>query len=276
MNALQVSSLAVLQGITEFLPISSSGHLVLMQHFLGLRYVPVFFDLVLHLGTTAAIIVVYYRIIGEILHDLIVWPFSSKQQRTTISGKGTARLFFYIVLSTGITGILGILFKDYLTSFFYRPGIVPVFLFVTGGILLGTRFIRNGDYDIPTMRIWHAVIIGAVQAVAMLPGISRSGTTISAGLYLGMTRDFSGAFSFLLSIPSVLGASLFEYFQSDASLTGFGLLFIGFAVSFVTGFIALKLLLAFLRKGALYIFSYYCFAAAITAFIVLKTGGLDG
>ncbi len=276
MNTLQVSALAVLQGITEFFPISSSGHLVLMQHFLRLRDVPVFFDLVLHLGTTAAVIAVYYRFIGEILYDLIIWPFSGKEKRKTISEKGTARLFFYIALSTGITGILGILFKDFLTSFFYRPGIVPVFLFCTGVILLGTRFLQKGEVDIRTMRTGHAAVIGTVQALAMLPGISRSGTTISAGLYLGMTREFSGAFSFLLSIPSVLGASLFEYFQSGASGTDFSLLLLGFGLSFATGFIALKLLLAFLRRGSLYIFSYYCFAAAVTAFIVMKTGGFGG
>lgn len=274
MNTLQISALAVLQGITEFLPISSSGHLVLMQHFFGLRDVPVFFDLVLHLGTTAAVVAVYYRFIGEILYDLIKWPFS--QKRNTITEKGTARLFFYIALSTGITGILGILFKDFLTQFFYKPGIVPVFLFCTGGILLGTRFLQKGEVDIRTMRTGHAAVIGTVQAIAMLPGISRSGTTISAGLYLGMTREFSGAFSFLLSIPSVLGASLFEYFQSGASRTGFGLLSLGFALSFATGFIALKLLLTFLRRGTLHIFSYYCFAAALTAFIVMKTGGYGG
>ncbi len=276
MNALQVAALAVLQGITEFLPISSSGHLVLMQYFLRLKEVPVFFDLVLHLGTTAAVVVVYYRLIGEILHDLIIWPFSEKQRKKTISEKGTVRLFVYLILATGITGGLGLLFKNFLTSFFYRPEIVPVFFLVTGVILLCTRFVRKGDFDIRTVRIGHAAIIGVVQALAMLPGISRSGTTISAGLYLGLTREFSGAFSFLLSVPSVLGASLVEYLQTGASLTGFGLLFLGFAVSFATGFIALKLLLTFLRRGSLYIFSYYCFAAAILAFIIQKTGRFGG
>jgi len=273
-NALQVAALAVLQGITEFLPISSSGHLVLMQYFFRLREIPVFFDLVLHLGTTAAVVAVYYRFIKEILHDLVIWPFSEK--RKDISEKGTVRLFLYLILATGITGGLGMLFKDFLTSFFYRPDVIPVFLFVTGGILLSTRFVHKGDFDIRSMRIEHAVVVGVVQALAMLPGISRSGSTISAGLCLGLTREFSGAFSFLLSIPSVLGASLVEYLQAGAPLTGLNLLFLGFTISFATGFIALKLLLAFLRRGSLYIFSYYCFTAAILAFFMLKTGRFGG
>ena len=177
MNALQVAALAVLQGITEFLPISSSGHLVLMQYFFRLREIPVFFDLVLHLGTTAAVVAVYYRFIKEILHDLVIWPFSEK--RKDISEKGTVRLFLYLILATGITGGLGMLFKDFLTSFFYRPDVIPVFLFVTGGILLSTRFVHKGDFDIRSMRIEHAVVVGVVQALAMLPGISRSGSITS-------------------------------------------------------------------------------------------------
>jgi undecaprenyl-diphosphatase len=274
-NILQDCVLATLQGLTEFLPISSSGHLVLMQHFLGLKNVPVLFDLVLHLGTTAAVIVVYYRLIGKVLHDSIVWLFTGSE-RGAISDRGTARLFFFIVLATCVTGILGFLFKDALTAFFYRPDIVPFFLIGTGVILFGTRFVRMGDIDMRSMRIGHAAILGAVQGLAMLPGISRSGSTISAGLYLGLTREFSGAFSFLLSIPSVLGASFVEFIQSGVSSSEYGLLVAGFAVSFGIGFIALKLLLLFLRRGSLYVFSYYCFAAALSAILLQKTGWIGG
>jgi len=271
MTVKDVFILAVLQGVTEFLPISSSGHLVIMQNILGLENVPVLFDLILHLGTVIATVVVYYNIIRAILKDIFLWLARNKKVKTRIALNGNIKLAFFIIISTIMTGITGIIFKSTITAFFYKPQFLPLFFTATGAVLFGTKFVKNNDRDIGDLYMHHPVIIGGVQAVSMFPGISRSGSTIAAGLYMGMSREFSGSFSFLLSIPSIFGASLVEFMQTRGSLpctAGPSLAVLAFFISFFTGYWALKLLLTFLKKGKLYIFSFYCFTAAISWFIV--------
>lgn len=257
--------LAALQGFTEFIPISSSGHLIVLQNFLKLKDVPILFDLILHLGTVLATIIVYHKIIGNILFDLFLWIKEGKVDR------GNVKLFFYILISTFITGILGYAFKDFLKDFFYQPDIVPLFLILTGIILLTTRFVHTGKKEISQINIIYPVVIGGTQAFSMLPGISRSGSTISAGLFMGSSRGFSGIYSFLVSIPSIFGASLFEFLSTRPQLHGYmgsGLYFLAFFTSFITGYGALRLLLRFLTRGKLYIFSIYCFLAGIAGLII--------
>jgi len=269
MSLIDVAILSIVQGVTEFLPISSSGHLVLTQTFLRLKEVPIIFDLVLHLGTACATVLVFYRLIGEILRDILLW-LTGKGERKEISRKGTVRLAVYIVISTAVTGVLGLLFRDTIKEFFYRPLAVSLFLFLTGIVLFITRFVQDRGKQISEMGFHAPLIIGCAQTFAMLPGISRSGTTISAGLYLGMERSLSGSFSFLLSIPSILGASLVEFIQANGGMQSISggqnpllLTISGFSLSLLTGYGALRLLLSFLGRGKLYIFSYYCFTAAI-------------
>jgi undecaprenyl-diphosphatase len=265
--------LAVLQGVTEFLPISSSGHLVLLQNLLDLGEVPILFDLILHLGTVAATILLFRKIIVEILTDLFKVVISGKTVRKTIYKRGNIKLLYHIAVSTLITAALAYGFKDILRSFFYQPGIIPYFFFITGTILLITRFKEEGDKGIQQTRISFPIVVGATQAFSMLPGISRSGSTISAGLYMNGTREFSGMYSFLLSIPSVFGASIFEFALSGNSIKEFtnpGVYIFAFILSFLTGLGALRLLLRFLGKGKLYFFSVYCFIACIAGFLINK------
>jgi undecaprenyl-diphosphatase len=266
----EVALLSVVQGITEFLPVSSSGHLVLAQTYLGLSEVPVLFNLILHLGTACATVLVYYRIIGVVFRDLGMLIFPAREERKKILERGNVKLAAYIALSTLCTAVLGLLFKDRITSFFHKPLSVSFFLFFTGIMLLLTKYIRNSDKQIGDLSMHAPVIIGGAQAVAMLPGVSRSGITISTGLFLGMERSFAGSYSFLLSIPSILGASLVEVVQSGDMLYSiegkqsvFLLSLTGFIISFATGYIALQFLLSFLRKGKLYAYAFYCFALAI-------------
>jgi undecaprenyl-diphosphatase len=274
MNVLHTLILAVLQGVTEFLPISSSGHLVLLQNVLGLNDIPIFYDLLLHLGTTIAIIIVYYETIGEIIRDLFIWLFlKRKNGKKTFYSKGNIKLFFYIILATAVTGILGILFKKNLESFFYKPRYIPLFLFITGAVLLFTRFIARGEKEIENVNICYPAVIGFTQAFAILPGISRSGTTIAAGLFMGARRKFSAAFSFLLSIPSIFGASLYEFisaFRTSTYTLDLGNVLVAFIVSMITGYVALKTLINFLSKGKLYIFSIYCFTISILGLFLIK------
>jgi undecaprenyl-diphosphatase len=263
--------LAVLQGITEFLPISSSGHLVLLQNIMHLKNVPILFDLILHLGTVSATIVIYRKKIEDILADIFLVIVNGKKDRRTIYERGNIKLLYYIAVSTIITAVLAYGFKDVLRSFFYRPVFIPFFFIVTGTVLLITKFVTEGEKEISQTRILFPSVVGFTQAVSMLPGISRSGSTIAAGLFMGGARGFAGTYSFLLSIPSVFGASLFEFFLSRHMARDFmstGIYIFAFGISFLTGLVALKVLLRFLDKGKLYFFSIYCFSAGIAGFIM--------
>ena len=265
--------LALLQGVTEFLPISSSGHLVLIQHLLGLKDVPILYALILHLGTTVAVILVYRKIIGEIVRDFVRWTIKGVIEKKELYKGGNVKLLLYILVSVSVTGITGTLFKDTLSSFFYRPRYALLFLAITGCVLLMTLFISGGEKDIKRVSITFPLVIGATQAFALLPGVSRSGTTIAAGLFLGAHRAFAASFSFLLAIPSVFGASLFEIItnhEHSGMGSEYGILFIAFMVSLLTGYLSLKLLIRFVVRGKIYFFSIYCFAFSIAGLFLIR------
>jgi len=263
----QAIILAVMQGVTEFMPISSSGHLVLTRTLIGITDIPMLFDLILHLGTMTATVIVYRKTIADILRDVGLLIIYRRGERTM----GSIRLFLYIIISTAITGIIGLLLKDRIEIVFLDPATVSALLVVTGLILLATRFVREGDRGIESARIHVPIVIGLVQSFAMLPGISRSGSTISAALFMGLRRDLCGTYSFLLSIPSVLGASVLEYALSHSELyrqVGLPLVITAFVVSLVSGYFSLRLLLRFLKQGRLWVFSFYCILAGIWGFIL--------
>jgi undecaprenyl-diphosphatase len=275
MGILDVVILSIVQGLTEFLPVSSSGHLVLAQIVLGLGEVPVLFDLILHLGTACATVIVYHQLIGAVLRDLGLWLAGPGEERRTVYGRGNVKLALYILLSTAVTGVLGVLFRESVKGLFTRPLLVSVLLACTGFMLLATKFIPRKEKGIGDIGPGTPLLIGGAQAVAMMPGISRSGATISTGLFLGMERSFAGSYSFLLSIPSILGASILEFLTSGDALKGLTseqrpnmvviLSITGFIVSLLTGYVALKVLISFLSRGKLYIFSFYCLAIAVAS-----------
>lgn len=273
MNYINAFYLAVLQGLTEFLPVSSSGHLVILQNILGIKNVPVIFDLILHLGTTTAIIIFYRKEIYYILRDLYEYSINifNYNNRELIKKRGNLKLLLYIIISTFITGIIGILFADKITSFFNKPKSVSIFLLITSIILFATKTVKNNDKKIIKINYSLPIIVGFAQSFAMLPGISRSGSTISASLYLGVNREDAGRFSFLISIPSILGASLFEYITSSNEISDINtkIVIFAFIISFIVGLFALKLLVMFLKKGKLYIFAIYCAIAGILSLIFI-------
>jgi undecaprenyl-diphosphatase len=273
MNLTDTLVLALLQGVTEFFPVSSSGHLVLLQYFLGLRDVPILFDLVLHLGTAAAIVIVYAGTIGEIVRDFFLWIMRGRGHSGGNAQWGNVKLVLFLAASVVVTGGLGLAFKDTLSSFYYRPPLVPLFLTITGMVLLLTAFVRYGDRDIHAVGIPFPLVVGAVQACAILPGISRSGTTIAAGLFLGARGAFASSYSFFLSIPSILGASLYEYLATRGGGGGMDMDFLmlaaGFAVSLFAGYASLRLLIRFVMRGKIYVFSFYCFALSIAGVLLI-------
>lgn len=243
---LQAVILGVLQGITEWLPISSSGHLVVAQQAFGLQ-VPVLFDVVLHLGTLLVVFLVFYRDIWGILKALGRGDFKSPE----------GRLFLFIVAGSIPTAIIGFAFHNVLISFFTNLMVVGTALLATGCVLIATRWAspaRGMDYK-------RSVLVGIAQGIAIIPGMSRSGLTIGSGLLAGVKREAAVRFSFLLSIPAVLGALAFE--AGDLALTA-GYAFpmaAGFIVSVLVGYVFLRLLIRLVMQKRFHWFAVYCWAA---------------
>jgi undecaprenyl-diphosphatase len=268
--------LAVVQSITEFLPVSSSGHLVIFSKLLGAGEVPLLFDLVLHLGTLTAVVVVYAGAIRDILSAVFAGrgARAGADPHLTRERRHSVKLFWYVLLSTAVTGTVGAVFRSPIESFFHaRASFVPLFLLVTGAILLATRFSGEKGKGIGDIGVGFPLVVGVAQAVAMLPGVSRSGTTVSAGLLCGSSREFAGLYSFILSIPSIAAATGVEYLLARGeaqAAVGPGVYAAGYALAGLLGYGALRLFLGILARGKLFVFSFYCFAAGIAGYIFMN------
>ena len=277
MTILEAIVLGVLQGITEFLPVSSSGHLVLMQHFLGIKESQVFFDVMLHFGTLGAVIIVYYQIIGSLMRTGFSTLFQAdfyRHARLTISNTPDLKLIWFLLLGSIPTGLIALLFKDSLEAIFGKPMVVAGMLIITGLILqlsrLGQRQ-RQRQTETP-LRAWHTPLVGVVQGLAIIPGISRSGSTISISLLLGLSPQVAAQYSFLLSIPAILGAVVLKLKDMGEITIAPVVIVAGTLTSFIIGYIALRFLLAMLNRGKFSIFSYYCFALGIVAAMLIWHG----
>ncbi|MBU0629751.1 MAG: undecaprenyl-diphosphate phosphatase [Candidatus Margulisbacteria bacterium] len=246
--------LGILQGITEFLPVSSSGHLVIVQSLLGVGE-NVAFDTVLHLATALALIIYFW-------YDL--WSLLKKENW---------RLLGLLLLATAITGVIGFAGKDFFESLFSSVQAVGFFLLATGIFIMLGEWFGRGRRKLSGMTWRDAVFIGLAQGVAILPGISRSGTTISASLGRDFEREAAARFSFLLAIPAILGAGLL---QSKAIIKageigiGFGPLLIGFLAAFVSGLLAIRFFMELVRRTSIRAFAYYCFAVGIAVMFFLR------
>ena len=272
MTILEAIVLGVLQGLTEFLPVSSSGHLVLMQHFLGLKEPQVFFDVMLHVGTLGAVVIVYYQSIWSLVRTsaaaLVRLNFYRHPART-IDDSPNLKLIWFILLGSIPTGLIAVLFKDQLEVLFGKPTIVAVMLIMTGLILQLPRLRwKEMGADRP-LQAWHTPLIGIAQGLAITPGISRSGSTISFSLLLGISPQIAAQYSFLLSIPAIFGAVLLKLKDVTEITIAPAVIVTGTLVSFVVGYIALRILLAVLNRGKFSLFSYYCFALGAVVLIKL-------
>ncbi len=240
MTVLQALILGVVQGVTEFLPISSSGHLIIIPEIFGWRVQPLVFDTTLHLGTALALIVYFYKDILEILIKKIK--------------------FGWIILAGSIpAGLIGFFFGDFFENTFRNTTYVVLFLFA-GSLLMfiAELFVKRVKID-EKVGIRKSVLIGLFQSLALLPGMSRSGSTISGGMLLGLSRRKAARFSFLLSIPIVLGAAVFKIVESFSAVQEVSILTlsVGFVSSLVVGLLAIKFLLTYLGKKDLWVFIVY-------------------
>jgi undecaprenyl-diphosphatase len=263
MTVLQAIFLGVVQGLTEFLPVSSSGHLVFFQSVFGLAEPQLAFDVMLHLGTLLAVVVYFRTDISRVLLGTWAWVRGRRE------GEVEAKLLLWIVVASVPTGLMGVLLKDWVESLFSMPKTVGLMLLVTGLVLWLTRIVKRNEKTTGQMGVWDALVIGIAQGVAIIPGISRSGSTISTGLFCGLNRELAGKFSFLLSIPAILGATFLKFREIDTGAE-FGVTLIGMTVAFVIGLLSLKLLMKIIRAGKLSGFAYYCWAMGILMILLTR------
>ena len=272
MEPFQAFILGIIQGLTEFLPVSSSGHLVIFQHLFGLKEPELFFDICVHLGTLLAVIIVFRQEIRDLMRSLghLVWLiFVEDAHFEHLFKDSEFKMLLLVFFGFFPTAILGVVFHEIGPQLFSSVLIVGLMLMITGGLLWQTRRVKQEGGGLESFSIRTALIIGLVQGLAIMPGISRSGSTIALGLFLGLNRELSARYSFMLAIPAILGAGILSLhgLLSDPNVD-FKIALIGAAVSFVVGYFALVLLLRLVKKAKLYLFAPYCWVMGIAALIL--------
>lgn len=270
MDIIQGIIIGIVQGLTEFLPVSSSAHLVFIQKILGVQS-SLAFDTFLHLGTLIAVMWFFrYDIYKMILSWLSsIRDILSGRFREGFYSDPYKRLAWYVILATIPVGIVGVLFEDSVDSLFAGALYVPAFfLFVTGTILYLSQRMTSGEINYNTITKKEALFMGLGQACAILPGLSRSGTTIAAGLTIGLNKEFAAKFSFILSIPAILGAFLLQAKDIGSAMdANFLPVFLGFIASIIAGYVAIKWMLDLIQNKSLDIFAYYCWVIGILVFM---------
>lgn len=249
MNVAQAAVLGLVQGLTEFLPISSSAHLVLIPHLLGWKNPTVSFDVFLHGGTLLAVVSFFWKDIAALVKF---------QEGAGPARDGVRRLWGLVILGTIPAAVFGYFFQGFFESLFKKPASVAGFLLITGFILFISKT-RPQARPLEKLNFRDSLVVGLAQVAAIAPGISRSGITIAAGLLNGLKRKAAAKYSFLLAIPIILGALLrnlrgiFNFSQEFLPLA------VGFLVAFLSGYLTIKYFLRFLETRGLRFFAYYCF-----------------
>ena len=256
MTTLQAIILGLVQGLSEFLPVSSSGHLVLGEALLGRQSQDITFEVIVHFGTLLAVVIA--------LRERIMALFMGCLQ----ADKAAWRIVGLLALGSVPAAVVGLILKDLLEAAFSSPAATSGWLLVTGGVLWSTRFTRGDRTEIGLI---DALVIGLAQAFAVLPGISRSGMTIGAGMWRGIDGREAATFSFLLSIPVILGATVLkvgEFLSGSPSWSALWPMLVGMVVALLSGVFAIRWLLVILGRGRLVGFAYYCWAAGVTGLAI--------
>jgi len=238
--------LGVVQGLTEFLPVSSSGHLVLLQKFFGIAEPPIFFDVLLHLGTLAAVVAFFRRELRKVL--------------------GVEGVLRKVAIGTLPIVVVGLLVQPLVRGIFGSLPLVSVDYFITTALLLWSRKLEESKKDIEGLSDFEALVVGVFQAVAILPGISRSGSTIVGGLSQGLSRKEAFKFSFYLSLPAIVGAVVLQL-KSLPTVNFLPQSFLGMIVAGVVGYFSLKILWRLLLSRHFYLFSVYCFLLGVISLL---------
>lgn len=257
MTLFEAIILGFFQGVTEFLPVSSSGHLVLGEHFFEMKPSAfLFFDLILHLATLLAVCLFFRQRLFRIAANSLAFVQSQPNEEA----KEDRSLVLAIILSTLITGSIGIAYKDMLEGFRDSLPAVGICFLITGGLLLATQIrseVAKQNLTPYPPNLWiFALVLGLAQAVAIAPGVSRSGATVCAALLLGTAKPRAVEYSFLMSIPAILGATLLEFKDAEIIFDAIPA-FAGFLTALVSGVLFLWMLVWIVNRGALHHFAYY-------------------
>lgn len=281
MELLKAVILGLIQGVAEFLPISSSGHLAIFKHVLGFETdTGLLFDVLLHLGTLAAVFVAFrkdifelvkegFSIIGQFFKSSYLRLFKREAWQPVVTTP-YRRFVMLVIVSTIPTGIMGILLSDAINAASATLIVPGIFLLINGVQLLISDRLPDGTKTEADVSYTRAAVVGTAQGVATFPGISRSGTTITACLACGFSREFAVKYSFIMSIPAILGALVLELLDvSSLAITGTEMLnyLVGTIVAGIVGYVCIKTMLVVVRGKKFKYFAYYCFAMG--AFAVL-------
>lgn len=271
LDILSAIILGAVQGLSEFLPISSSGHLALIPNLLGVE-TGLAFDTVLHIGTLIAIFSFFWKDIINLIKGFILSLIDLtegfdvfKRELKLVPEK---RFAWLIIIGSIPTAIIGLLLKDAIETIFRGTIFVGFFLIITGLILYYSERHSSGKITEKDMSFTQSIIIGICQGLAVLPGISRSGSTIASGLCLGLEREYAARYSFLLSVPAVVGAGLIQIKDIATIDISVGVILAGFISSVVFGYLAIKLLMKMIKGWSLDIFAYYCWIVGAVTLIL--------
>lgn len=271
MNILFAAILGLIQGIAEFLPISSSGHLAVFQRFFNLKEADLLFDVLLHFATLVSITIVYWKDIVEMVREVLGFFTDLRHPKPDEGAPAPARRLVLMLIVATLPLVVVLPLQDHIEKLNHNTYFIGAAFLVTGLILLLSDRMPQGRKTEKTMTILDAVKIGLIQAVATVPGLSRSGSTITAGMATGLNRAFAVKFSFLMSLPAVLGATLIKVFQAIGDGVDIGLLpayLVGMLVAGVTGFFAIRVVKLLAQEGKFGKFCYYCFAAGILTIVL--------
>jgi undecaprenyl-diphosphatase len=266
--------LGAIQGLTEFLPISSSGHLVIFQKILHIAEGDVGFDIIVHLASLAAVIFFFKKELASLLRSALSYAvnvLANKTFKPDSQNKNNLKVILFIFYATLVTGIIGFVFKDLFEKLFSSIKAVSLSLAITGAVLFMTRFkLTSKNRHEDKLGVWDGLVVGFAQGLAIVPGLSRSGLTICAGIFSGIERALAVRLSFLLSIPAIIAAAVFKIKDLNSSNIPLGYLFIAFISAFIFAFASLKILLVVVQKCKLHYFAYYCWLLSIIVFLFVK------
>lgn len=270
MDIIQAIIIGIVQGLTEFLPVSSSAHLIFVQNALGVQS-SLAFDVFLHLGSLIAVLWFFRADIIRMIQAFLlsIGDIIQHRFRQGLYSDPYKRLVWYVIVATIPVGLVGVLFESQVDSLFAGALYVPAFfLFVTGTILYLSQRMNSGEVDLENLSLKESIFMGLGQACAILPGLSRSGTTIAAGLVIGLDKEFAAKFSFILSIPAILGAFVVQL-KDIGAVADFNILAVlfGFLAALISGYLAIKWLIELIQKRSLDVFAYYCWIVGIIVFM---------
>jgi len=269
--------LGLIQGLTEFFPVSSSGHLVIAKYFLKLNLPGAAFEAFVHFGTVLAVIVLFRKDIKELVISFFGSIYKLSQGENILNifkNNSSSKLAWFLVISTIPAAIIGYTFSSYFEILFSKPIIASFMLIITGALLwFGDKKYLGGNKNISEITYKDAIIIGIAQALAIFPGISRSGLTVIAGLSRNLDREFAARYSFILSVPIILGASIFKIRDISSLNINLNILMLSGLVSAISSYGAMKIFVAILKNRKIYFFSYYLWIiSGLTIWMSLSRG----